>query len=118
MGVSVQVNKASVRAAIRAIELFSDRKTDAIKAQVATSALRIDAHAKQIVPVDTGRLRSSIHPEFENNGLNAKVVSNVEYAIFIEMGSSRKAPRGFLYPAAEAERQNFLQAIRRILSTK
>lgn len=118
MSVSANVNKASVRKAIKAISLFTDRKSDAIRAQVATSALAIDRTAKQLVPVDTGRLRGSIHPIFSNQGLDAQVVTNVEYAAAVEFGTRYQRAQPYLFPAAEQERQKFLAAMKRILSTK
>lgn len=118
MSLSAEVNKASVSKAIRAIKLFTDRKDKAIRSQVSTSADSITRVAKQLCPVDTGRLRDSIHPEFSNNGMDAQVVTDVFYAPFVEFGTSRQRAQPFLFPAAEQERQKFLSAIKRILLSK
>lgn len=53
---------------------------------IVEAALEIDARAKVAVPVDTGRLRSSIRPVFRN-GLAGEVGTNVKYAKFIEYGT-------------------------------
>jgi HK97 gp10 family phage protein len=87
-------------------------------------ALRIEREAKQMCVVDTGRLRASISTNWTDSGLShgnvdtkaegsdgvtqpaekefaAKVGTNVEYAGYIEFGTSRAAARPFLFPAYE-----------------
>ena len=54
--------------------------------------------------VDTGRLRSSIthEVEYNNREIEGRVGTNVEYALELEIGSSRIAARPFLRPAFNA----------------
>lgn len=67
-------------------------------------ALQVDRQAKQLCPVDTGRLRSSITNQLaaDHQGLYADIGTNVEYAVFVELGTSRAAAQPFLRPALEA----------------
>lgn len=67
-------------------------------------ALQVDRAAKQNCPVDTGRLRSSITNELgqDSQGLVATIGTNVEYAPYVELGTSRMAAQPFLLPALEA----------------
>lgn len=67
-------------------------------------ALQVDRAAKRLCPVDTGRLRSSITNEIgqDGEGLVAVVGTNVEYAPYIELGTSKMAAQPFLLPALEA----------------
>lgn len=60
--------------------------------------------AKRLAPVDTGRLRSSIAEELrhDGSGLVEIVGTDVEYAPFVELGTSRARAQPFLRPAAEA----------------
>ena len=52
-------------------------------------------------PVDTGRLRSSIATEFQDDGLTGIVGSNVGYAPHVEFGTRPHwAPKGALQPWA------------------
>jgi HK97 gp10 family phage protein len=69
-------------------------------------ALRVDRQAKRLCPVDTGRLRSSITNQLARDatGLLALVGSNVHYAPYIELGTSRMRAQPFLRPALEAGR--------------
>lgn len=52
------------------------------------------AAAKERAPVDTGRLRGSIRAEAE--GLNARVLTDCEYAAAVEFGTSERAPQPFM----------------------
>lgn len=67
-------------------------------------ALQVDRAAKRNCPVDTGRLRSSITNEIgtDAQGLVATIGTNVEYAPYVELGTSKMAAQPFLLPALEA----------------
>lgn len=54
--------------------------------------------------VNTGRLRQSITALKISPG-HWRVGTNVEYAIVLEFGSRRMAPRPFMRPAADRERE-------------
>ena len=65
-----------------------------------------ESDAKQMAPVDTGRLRNSIehHPE----GNDTMVVgTDVEYAIYQEMGTSRMKAQPFLKPSGDSNVEQF-----------
>lgn len=59
-----------------------------------------EKYAKEIVPVDTGRLRNSITYLVDKESAEVYVGSNVEYAAPVELGTSRMRPRPYLSPAA------------------
>lgn len=67
-------------------------------------ALQVDRAAKHNCPVDTGRLRSSITNELgqDGQGLVATIGTNVEYAPYVELGTSKMAAQPYLLPALEA----------------
>lgn len=58
-----------------------------------------EGYAKERCPVDTGRLRNSI--SHTSDGEAAYIGTNVEYAPYVELGTSRMGPRPYLAPAAE-----------------
>lgn len=68
---------------------------------VVAAALQVVNHAKELCPVDTGRLRGSIAYEIGAvNGLpSARIGSNVEYAVYVELGTRHMSARPFLRPA-------------------
>lgn len=70
-----------------------------VSRQVAKTAYQIERDAKQKCPVDTGRLRGSITTNIKNK--EAEVGTNVEYAKFVELGTSYQAAQPFLIPAYE-----------------
>lgn len=93
------------------VTFISNRKEvlDAIE-QKKRKALEIiggkaESYAKQLCPVDTGRLRNSItHQQFDES--TEVIGSNVEYAPFVELSHHTSAGtlvpgKPFLRPAAE-----------------
>lgn len=66
--------------------------------------LRVTAAAKELCPVDTGRLRSSIRFSLgvDEVGRFGQVGTDVEYAIYVHEGTSRMAARPFLRDALPA----------------
>lgn len=74
-----------------------------------SKALGVETTAKQLCPVDTGRLRSSINTglHVDSEGLVAVVGTDVEYAVHIEYGTSKMAPQAFLRPALEIESKSW-----------
>lgn len=62
--------------------------------------LTAESYAKRDCPVDTGRLRNSITHAVEAGEQAVYIGSNVEYAAFVELGTSRMKARPYLKPAA------------------
>lgn len=69
--------------------------------ETSTTAIIVQSIAKQLAPVDTGRLRSSIQIERFEGGLIQSVGSNVEYAKHVEFGTDDQLSQPFLGPALE-----------------
>ena len=57
----------------------------------------VERAAKGNVPVDTGRLRSSI--ESRRTGLISQIGTNVKYSLPVELGSTKSAAQPYLRPA-------------------
>lgn len=60
--------------------------------------LAAEAHAKAKCPVDTGNLRNSITHTHDKDA--AYIGTNMEYAPYVELGTSRTREHPFLRPAA------------------
>lgn len=59
-----------------------------------------EGHAKKECPVDTGRLRNSITHLTKPDEKAVYIGTNVEYAEFVELGTSNQKEQPFLRPAA------------------
>jgi len=98
--------------AVAAFQDFQDVLPEHLEAAAEELALRIEATAKRLVNVDTGRLRASIDHEVERIGeaiVRASIGSNVDYAPLQEFDYP------YLRPAIEEHRdtieKRFGQAI-------
>jgi HK97 gp10 family phage protein len=65
---------------------------------------KVTRRAKQLAPVDTGRLRSSIADEIGHEGtdLVGRIGTDVEYAVYQEFGTVHMAAHPYLRPALDA----------------
>ena len=80
----------------------------ALEATLLKSAEEAVRIARELVPVDTGRLRDSIR--ILEKGQNYIVIgSDVEYAIFVELGTYKMAAQPYLGPAGDAVASQFQQ---------
>ena len=59
-----------------------------------------EGYAKKACHVDTGRLRNSITHQVRPSEKSVYIGTNVEYAPYVELGTSRMKPQPFLRPAA------------------
>lgn len=67
---------------------------------VQKGALLVGGAAKMLAPVDTGALRGSIvtMTEASANGATATVGTDLEYAPYVELGTSRAKAQPYLHP--------------------
>lgn len=90
---------------------LTDEGARATRREIKRAALAVEGGAKERCPVDTGRLRASVTHEVAPDGLSAVVGTNVEYAPYIEFGTSRMHAQPFLFPALEAHRPEFIRRL-------
>lgn len=73
-----------------------------------------EGYASLIAPVDTGRLRSSIsHATTESEAI---IGTNVDYAPYVELGTSKMNAQPFLRPAIEEHIDEYQSILERNLS--
>ena len=84
------------------LERMKERLYRGAEETVAEAAQAVCAEAAARAPVETGRLRGSIHASAE--GLTAAVRCDCPYGAAVELGTSRQSARPFMQPAAETER--------------
>lgn len=70
---------------------------------VREAAMAVEGDAKRFAPVDTGRLRNSIHYA-KSGDLEYMVGTDVEYGIYQEFGTRYQSGTPFLRPAVEKNR--------------
>lgn len=74
---------------------------EAVIAGLVVIGIQANNYATLLCPVDTGRLRASISNDINEAELYAYIGTNVEYAKYVEEGTSRTAAQPFLKPAVE-----------------
>lgn len=88
-----------LKAALGSLKLSSER-------QLTRLGLDVQNRARQLCPVDTGRLRSSVNSsglKRDGRGVYVEVGTNVEYAPYVEFGTRYQRAQPYLRPAlAEA----------------
>lgn len=89
---------------INKLARLDPRGADAVRKAINETAINIQRKAKRACPVDTGRLRSSINMTFADAAMVATVGTNVDYAPYVEFGTSKQKAQPFLFPAFEEER--------------
>lgn len=65
--------------------------------------------------VDTGRLRNSITHAVDEGDRSVAVGTNVSYAPYIELGTSRMGPWAYLTPAAQRHGNEYRQVLKKHL---
>lgn len=78
---------------------FLEALPEQIEQALIAIGLTAESYAKKDCPVDTGRLRNSITNAVETGEQSVYIGSNVEYAAFVELGTSRMKARPYLRPA-------------------
>lgn len=73
--------------------------------------------ARAFAPVDTGVLRGSITGlvQTSDSRVSGEVMANSSHALYVEMGTGRRAAQPYLRPALQQNSARFLQSLRKIL---
>lgn len=72
-----------------------------------------ERHAKKYCPVDTGRLRNSITHDRDSSA--AYIGTNVEYAPYVELGTSKQKEKPYLRPAAQNHKSQYESILKKNL---
>lgn len=104
----VTVNEDNTEEASRGIQRAIDRALETI-------GLLAEGYAKRACPVDTGNLRNSITHAVDAGEKAVYVGTNVEYAPYVELGTSKMDARPFLRPAATEHGDQYRQVLKSAL---
>jgi HK97 gp10 family phage protein len=125
MSVNVTIeNEADI---VRLMQTLPPEAFNAVQEWAKENAFRLAERAKELVPVRTGHLLSSITPVFEEDVEDpdsdgsprafepVQVLADTPYASFVEFGTSKMAAQPFMGPAAEEVEPDFLAGVDSIL---
>lgn len=87
----------------------------AVGAALEEIGLLAEGYAARKCPVDTGNLRGSIAHEVDAAGGAVYIGTNVEYAPYVELGTSRQKAQPFLRPAASEHGEQYRQVLKKAL---
>lgn len=88
---------------------------EAVEAALIAIGLTAESYAKAYCPVDTGRLRNSISNTHDDD--SAYIGTNVEYASFVELGTSRQRAQPYLKPACTDHTEEYKQLVKNALES-
>lgn len=76
-------------------------------AGVQKAGLKVEGDAKLMAPVDTGALRGSITTSGMStaSGAQASIGSSLEYAPYVELGTSKASAQPYLQPALQKNKR-------------
>lgn len=105
---SDKVEITGIKALAKKLGLAEEQINSAARRTVKETAEGVKKRAKDLVPVESGRLQRSINASYSSNGLQAEVKNTnnqAYYGQFIEYGTSSRPARPFMTPAAEGQRR-------------
>jgi HK97 gp10 family phage protein len=110
-GTSIEVDD---KAFLRDLQVHLAKMETKTEGDLMKVGLQVQNEARRACPVDTGRLRSSIMMKHgtDGGGFYVTIGTNVEYAAFVEFGTSNMRAQPFLLPAV-AKATGFLRSAAR-----
>lgn len=113
MGVHIDVSE--VLALGSRIDNGTKRVGAQVSAAVRKTAFAIEGSAKALAAVDTGTMRSSISTTISGSGsagsMTAEIGPTVDYAIYVEYGTSRMGAQPFMGPAGDQHVAGYTEAL-------
>lgn len=104
----VTVNQDNTAQAAQGIE-------SAIGVALEKIGLLAEGYAQIKCPVDTGNLRASITHEVDAGEKAVYIGTNVEYAPYVELGTSKQKAQPYLRPAATEHGDQYRQVLKSAL---
>jgi len=108
MAVEITCDVEGVEEFKQAMQQFDSGMQRHVHRQLASWGADVKALAKQLAPVRTGHLRSSIYAKISE--WVAEIGAEATYALFVELGTRHMQAQPYLYPAIQ-ENLPHLEAI-------
>jgi HK97 gp10 family phage protein len=106
---TVRIDASEVHALADDLRRAGDEMPGKAEVVVAKVGHDMQATAQEIVPVDTGHLKSTISLDLV--GLGFDLGPTAEYGGYVELGTSRMNPEPYLGPAYDAHLPNLEKAL-------
>lgn len=101
------------------LEINTDKVLNALDEQVEAAlraiGMQAEQYAKDLSPVDTGRLQNSLTYEVDTSNKAVIIGSGVEYAPYVEQGTSKQKAKPYLRPAIIDHKDDYKQIVESIL---
>ena len=112
--ITIKVN--GIPEALASLKRYQKRKKEQIKIELRIGAFKVEALAKDVVAVLTGRLKSSVTTDDSDiEVLIMRVGTNVFYGPYVEFGTKHMEARPYLFPAFFTYENEIVKAIGRVL---
>jgi len=99
MAVEITCDVEGIEEFKQAMQQFDSAMQRHVHRQLASWAADVKALAKQLAPVRTGHLRSSIYSKISE--WVAEIGAEATYALFVELGTRYMQAQPYLYPAIQ-----------------
>lgn len=102
--------------AVADIKRYYEKRKPQVERVILQAGHRIEYESKKRVPVDTGRLRSSLTTaeDRKSDEFKVRVGTNVEYAPYVEFGTRKMRAQPYLLPAFKMYKNKVRDDIKRI----
>jgi len=116
MADGITVRLEGVEDLIRKVRSYQVITKEAIRIALVRGALKVELAAKEMCPVDTGRLRGSITTDKRYiQKFLVRIGTNVDYGIYVELGTKKMDARPYLFPAFFMIEGEIIKDIKKIL---
>lgn len=114
-GITISIDDRELQKAISDVKSWETKKIRKIQRVVMETVVNIDRKSKKFVPVLSGRLRSSIRWRLSGDKKSGQIFTNVNYAAFVEFGTTKQRKQPYMRPAALLEQRSYIQKMTQAL---
>ena len=96
---NIEIDKKALDKLQRQLKEVAKKDVKATLQGMIATGYEIHAEAVKKVPVDMGRVRTSLAVESDSNKMEVRIGTNVKYAPFVEFGTRKMHAQPYLRPA-------------------
>lgn len=111
----IKVEIKGLQIAFNVNNKYSSDTTKKVKELVKKHTYRLKELEQEIVPVDTGFLRSTITARVHKNGMFGMVTPRTAYDSYVEYGTRYQYAQPYVRPSFEITKDEFLADIEKVI---